>query len=241
MRTRFSSGFTLIEIVTTMAIIIILTSIVVGIAGYVQTKASRSRAETEKAMLIGAIENYKSDTGGYPQDTDPGTLYTDKLLPKQHFIPTSTEYQKASEFLYKELTGDKSKGDTGTGDPDGLPDPVSASDPTPKYQIYLKQFDPRILFAERNPDTKKITRVRGFQDPWGYYYGYSTAAMSEEKKFQDKLRTGQAGATRPTGENNPGYNISGPDFWCTGGSKPSSQPTSDKLKEQESAKWVKNW
>ncbi len=237
MRTRFSSAFTLIEIVTTMAIIIILTSIVVGIAGYVQNKASRSRAETEKAMLLGAVENYKSDTGGYPVDAS-SDLSSDKLRPKEHFIPTSTEYQKASQFLYKELTGDKS-GKTANTDPDGIPDMDATGNLV--YQIYLKQYDQRILLADRDADTKKITKVKGFQDPWGYYYGYSTAAMSEEKKFQDKLRTGQTGATRPTGSNNPGYNISGPDFWSTGGSKPASAPTDDKTKNQESAKWIKNW
>lgn len=240
MRTpRLSSAFTLIEVVTTMAIIIILTSIVVGIAGYVQNKASRSRAEVERSTLLGACENYKSDTGGYPVDSSSDTA-TDTLSPKQHFIPTATEYQKASVFLYKELTGDKVPSSGGGTDPDGVPD-TDPNTGAPLYPAYLKQYDPRILMSVRDPNTRKITKVTGFQDPWGYFYGYSTAAMSQEKKFQDQLRVGTAGAKRVTGSQNPGFNIAGPDFWSTGGSKPSSQPGSDKLKEQEQAKWVKNW
>jgi len=237
MRTRSSSAFTLIEVVTTMAIIIILTSIVFGIAGFVQHKSSVSRAESERAMILSAIENYKSDTGGYPVDAS-GDLATDTLSPKKHFIPNASEYQKASVFLYKELTGDKAPA-AGTGDPDGAPD-LDPATGNALYPAYLKGYDPRILMAERDTNTRKITKVRGLQDPWGYYYGYSTAGYTEEKKFQDKLKTGQT-ATRPTGDANPGYNIACPDFWSTGGSKPSTQPTVDKQKDQETAKWVKNW
>lgn len=235
MRKRLSSAFTLIEIVTTMAIIVILTSIVVGIAGYVQNKGARSRAQSEIAMLSSALENYKGDTGGYPQDTDK--LTTDTLSPKKHFTPTDTVYSDSSLFLYKELTGDKSK-INGTGDPDGVPDTDAAGNPTP---IYLKQYDPRIILADRDANTKKITKVKGFQDPWGYMYGYSTAAMAEEQKFQLKLKQGQANPTRSTGATNPGYNMSSPDMWSTAGNKPSPAPASDKLKDQETAKWVKNW
>jgi len=238
MRKRLSSAFTLIEVVTTMAIIIILTSIVIGVAGMVQKKASMARAEAEKALLLGAVENYKSETGGYPQDSANTPGVTDKLSPKLHFNPTAKEYQDASLFLYKELTGDRTAS-SGSGDPDGIPD-TDPSTGTPATS-YLKQYDPRILMVDRDTVTKKITKVKGFQDPWGYYYGYSTAAYAEEQKFQNKLRVGTAGATRVTGDANPGYNLSGPDFWSTGGSKPAAVPASAKLKDQEVAKWVKNW
>jgi len=239
MRTpRLSSAFTLIEVVTTMAIIIILTSIVVGIAGYVQNKASRSRAEVERSTILGACENYKSDTGGYPVDAS-ADVATDTLSPKKHFNPTATEYQKASVFLYKELTGDKVPASGGGTDPDGVPDTDTSGNPL--YPSYLKQYDPRILMTVRDANTRKITKVTGFQDPWGYFYAYSTAGMSEEKKFQDLLRVGTAGAKRSVGAQNPGFNIAGPDFWSTGGSKPLTAPVSDKQKEQEQAKWVKNW
>jgi prepilin-type N-terminal cleavage/methylation domain-containing protein len=169
MRTRFSSAFTLIELITVMAIIAILVSIVIGIAGHTQDDAARRRALAEITMLHSAIENYRADNGNYPQNAA-----TDLLNPKADFSAKAIAYENASLFLYEELTGDK--------DADGVPD-----DNTPAY---LKSYDPRILLADRDPASHRITRVYGFQDPWGNYYGYSTAHLAEELKYQAKLKAG---------------------------------------------------
>lgn len=232
MRTKSSSAFTLIEVITALAIIVILAGIVVSLAGYVNNKANRSRAKGEMAMLQAALENYKAETGGYPQDIQSSGSegVTDKLKPKIHFIPTAKEYEDSSLFLYKQLTGDK----TGTaGTPDGIPD-------TDEPQ-YLKQYDrKKILMVEMNTTTNTIKRVKGFQDPWGYYYGYSTAAARTEREFQKTLKTNSE-AARPTGDQMPGFNNSSFDLWTTAGAKPSSNPTNATLKTQEWAKWEKNW
>ena len=66
MKTRSSSAFTLIETVTAMAIILILTGLVISISGYVQKKGSQARAQGEIAMLGAASESYKADNGDYP-------------------------------------------------------------------------------------------------------------------------------------------------------------------------------
>lgn len=228
-----AAAFTLLEIVTTLSIIVILTSIVVGIAGHAQRKGATTRAANEMAMLSSALENYKSETGGYPQSSTG----TDVLSPKTHFNPTAPEYAAASLFLYQELTGDKS-GPGGTGPSDGVPDTDPAGNPAP---IYLKQYDPRILMAERDPATRRIVQVKGLQDPWGYSYGYSTAGMAAEQKFQQQLKTGAAGVTRPTGVDNPGFNSASPDLWSTTGGTPTPAPTVPAEKDRESARWVKNW
>lgn len=60
------AGFTLIEIMVVIVIIMILAGIVVAAAKYVQTRAARSRAEAEIAMMETALENYKNDNGVYP-------------------------------------------------------------------------------------------------------------------------------------------------------------------------------
>ena len=52
-----------------IAIITLLASLVVGTAKYAQTKAARSRAEAEIAMMELALEHYKSDNGVYPLST----------------------------------------------------------------------------------------------------------------------------------------------------------------------------
>jgi prepilin-type N-terminal cleavage/methylation domain-containing protein len=232
MRKKLSSAFTLIETITTMAIIVILAGIVVGLAGYVTKKSNLTRAQGEMSMLKAALENYKAETGGYPQEVigDDGEGVTDLLSPKRHFIPTSTEYSNSSQYLYKQLTGDK----TGTSNqPDGVPDDGEPS--------YLKQYDKnRILAVDKNSSTGAIIKVKGFQDPFGYYYGYSTAAARTERVFQSDFKKGNA-TSRKTGDDMPGYNTASYDLWCTAGSKPTTNPSSPALKERETAKWEKNW
>lgn len=65
-RFRFSRAFTLIELLTVMAIIAILAGLVLGTAGYVQKKAARDRANTEIRAMEAALESYKADNGIYP-------------------------------------------------------------------------------------------------------------------------------------------------------------------------------
>jgi len=230
MRTKFSSGFSLLELITVMAIIAILAGIVIGITGHTQDEASRRRAQVELMMFHGAIENYRSDTGTFPQ-----TAATDAIDPKVHFNPVSTEYAAASLALYQALTGDvTSPSDPGVSD--GVPEDGAAG--------YLKSYDPRILMADKDPVTRKIIRVHGFQDPWGYYYGYSTAHLAVEQRYQAALATGDlagAQAKRPSGDKNPGYNVPGPDMWSTAKNNPVTTPTTQAEKNQLTAKWVKDW
>lgn len=233
MRTK-NSAFTLIEMVVVMTIIMILSGLVVAIVGYVNRKSALTRTSSEIATLLNACQNYKADAGRFPQDTQvvtgndnkatftPGD--TDKLKPKEHLVPTRDEYTNAGKYLYQQLTGDKSL--------DGVPD-----DGEP---IYLRDYDPRMLKADRDVTTGKIIRVYCFWDPFGYPYGYSTAAMLEEQKYQAGLKEGSA-PTRLTGSALPGFNTTIFDLWSTAGSKPNPAPTTDALKEAEQAKWIKNW
>lgn len=71
-------GFTLVELLTVVAIIAILAGLILSTSGYIQKKAARSRAEAEIAAMEAALESYKADNGIYP-DTDavknPGALF----------------------------------------------------------------------------------------------------------------------------------------------------------------------
>ena len=233
MKTRSSStfAFTLIEIITAMAIIVILTGLVIQIFSS-RSGPGMSRAQGEISMLSTACESYMADFGRYPTDRIPDGIIpgvTDKLKPKDQFIPTASEYVQANIFLYKELTGDK----TGSGpDPDGKPE-----DGEPRY---LKEFDTKMLKSDRNA-SNQITKVKYFQDPWGYPYGYSTAAAREEMLYQQELKKSGNKAVRPPADSSSGFNSASFDLWSTGGSRPSSQPSSNEKKELEWAKWTKNW
>jgi len=226
MRTKPSAAFTLIEVVTAMAIILILTGLVIQLSGYVTMKGSKARAEGELRMLGAGCESFKAETGGYPQDVQtnftPGV--TDLLKPKEHFVPTASVYEDSNLFLYKALTGDK--------DANGQPDADE--------QRYLKEFDTKILKGDKSA-SNQITRVKYFQDPWGYPYGYSTAAALEELKYRNELKTKGPSASRPSADTMPGFNSTSYDLWSTAGSRPSSSPSDLNKKQLEWAKWVKNW
>ena len=234
-RMKFKSSsapaFTLIETVTAMAVVIVLTGLVISISGYVQKKGGQSRASGEIAMLIAAAESYKAENGQYPRDIEKtrADSKTDALSPKEHFIPTTELYEDASRYFYKELTGDKKGGVN--NNPDGIPDEGEAR--------YLREFDGRILKVNKDQNGK-ITEVKYLVDPFGYSYGYSTAAYAEEQAYLKKLRE-EGRASRSTGDSVPGFNVSSFDLWSTGGSKPSGEPSDNKKKDAEWAKWVKNW
>src|SRR5207245_10522777 len=97
---RVSAAFTLIELIVVTTVIIILTGLVLSTVGYVQKKGARAQSETEIAAMSAACESYKADNGIYP--TDAST--TEQLNSTTSFNPTN--YQSASLYLYKKLSGD---------------------------------------------------------------------------------------------------------------------------------------
>ena len=234
MRRSPTAAFTLIEMMTVIAVIVILTGLVLNIAGYANRKGALARAEGEIQMISSACESYKADNGNYPRDVpDSGSgSVTDLLSPKHDFSPVASVYTNASLFLYKELSGDKT-GASGAGLPDGVPD---ANEPR-----YFKELDMRILNTKKDATTKAIIQVNYIQDPFGFAYGYSTAAASIEQNFQRDLKLGTANPKRKTGDALRGFNTGSFDLWSTGGDNTTSSPGSDANKALKWAKWVKNW
>ena len=60
-----SAGFTLIELMTVIAIIAILAGIVIGVAGYATAKADRGRAIADMEKIKNVLEEYRVENGGY--------------------------------------------------------------------------------------------------------------------------------------------------------------------------------
>src|SRR5215475_11267947 len=71
---RRYNGFTLIELVLVVGIIIVLAGLVLSTVGYARKKGALARAETEIAAMSAAIENYKADNGVYPSNPDTNNL-----------------------------------------------------------------------------------------------------------------------------------------------------------------------
>ena len=145
------NGFTILELLIVISIIIVLAGLILATSGYVQKKGARSRAEAEIAAVSAALENYKADNGIYPTNGD-----TEILDPSMDVDPSTAlpnKYSKSSLYLYEQLSGD-SDGDRVVDQP----------------KSYLP-FKPNMLLPAP-PSTATILAMR---DPFGNSYGYSTA------------------------------------------------------------------
>ena len=90
-------GFTLIEILVVMAIIAVLASLVVYMAGQSSDKARRTRVETMKAQITAAIESYHSRHGFYPPDNP-----ADPAVNQLYYELTGTVFENGT---YKDIEG----------------------------------------------------------------------------------------------------------------------------------------
>lgn len=194
---RFLSrhAFTLIEMITVIAIIAILAGLVLSLTGLVQGKGNRAKAETEIRAVSGALESYKTDAGGYPQDGD-----TDTLDPRTMFSPTTNDYKEASLALYKALSGDENANGT--------------FETAETAKQYLPDFFKTSRLGGVKDASGNMTSVTFIKDPFGNSYGYSTAGLKAEQEFRVALATNPS-ATRPA--TLTGYNPTF-DLWSTGGS-----------------------
>jgi len=166
MKHPFKAGFTLIELLTVISVIAVLAGLILNVAGYVQKKGARSRAQSEIKAIESACENYKADNGTYPIDFNGSTsgLYTNALISSTssasvNYDPTSSAYQNACAVLYQAITGDGNTLLTG-----------SSTASTGKWASTGK------CYMELKPSQtgSNSSGTYYIQDPFGYSYGYST-------------------------------------------------------------------
>ena len=211
-------AFTLVEMLMVMLIIAIIASLIVSVASLANKKGTMSKAQAEITALATACESYKADNGTYPrlaktteQDTAGATSPID---PRTDGDPSQKNYQAASLFLYQQLSGDSQA----VGHPD--------AGVKPYFEFKIT------MLAGMTGGLKGNGKVLYLQDPFGFSYGYSTAANRAEEDFRAQA-TIKAGATRPTTP--VGFNSTF-DLWSTGGLN-----TTTGLTDQVRARWVKNW
>jgi len=211
------AAFTLIEMITVIAIIAILAGLVLAINGVVQKKSATARADAEIRQLSSALESYKTDNGGYPQDL----AKTDSLDARKTADATDTsatgKLAQSSLYLYESLSGDTD----GNGTIDST---ETAKNYAPDF------FKPSRLGGIKDPNTGKVSPVQYIMDPFGNPYGYSTAGLLLEQEFRANLAT-NASATRPAqnSKGTQGYNPTF-DLWSCAGDTAGL-----------TAKWIKNW
>lgn len=224
-------GFTLIELLAVMAIIVLLASLILGIATHANYKGSIARAQTEIHALSSAIENYKIDNGTYPRAVSSnGTQsVTDIINPQTDFDPAvGSAYKDSSHYLYEALSGFQ---------PDSSMKPGTLS-PTKNYFTFqptqLEIYSNAGSDTVKNPNSPYMYIV----DPFGLSYGYSTAYVAQAA-LADSQNPGSTPA--PGYGYNPTY-----DLWCTAGYSRAgkSLPTNNGNASPAavySSLWLKNW
>lgn len=71
-RRRHQAGFTLMELLVVITIIVILASLTMGGLGYMQRNQAVQKCKAQIAMLGTGLEEYKLDFGRYPVANDTG-------------------------------------------------------------------------------------------------------------------------------------------------------------------------
>lgn len=74
---RKSSAFTLVELITVIAIIAILLSLIVGVGSGARKRARINQAKVEIAALETAVHAYKTDMGNFPIDASGASVNVD--------------------------------------------------------------------------------------------------------------------------------------------------------------------
>jgi len=78
--TETRRGFTLMELVVVMAIIVVLAALTVGILITVQTKQNITKTKVQIALLENGLADYHFDHRAYPANADPEGRQGDEVL-----------------------------------------------------------------------------------------------------------------------------------------------------------------
>ena len=214
------AAFTLIDLQTVIAIILVLAGLLLHVAGGANTKASLARAQAEIQAMSTGLESYKSDNGTYPRYwTVDASVTSDALNAQTDTDPTNSKYKDSGKVLYQALSG------------------ASFKAGGPAFTKGYMQFKPGQLYTAGLSTTEMSTATRDtyIVDPFGIPYGYSTANLLA----QDTANTSATpGATpNPASGYNPTF-----DLWSTGGYGASGKPYPTGITSTAySTLWVKNW
>ncbi len=75
MKSKRRNGFTLVELLTVIAIIALLAGLILGLAGNAQKTAAKKRAESEITQLESSVTDYRTEFGQVPPTRDALVTY----------------------------------------------------------------------------------------------------------------------------------------------------------------------
>lgn len=150
-------GFTLVEVLVTLSVIVILVSIFFGIQRGVYSAQSQAKARAEMAVIASALEAFKSRYGDYPWTDDDGSD-----------INTSTKNALWQAFLFEVLTGELYLGRNSDNEPEMI-----RGDRRPLTDVGALTVQP--------PNSTTGTIV----DPWGNRYMYYYRTDIDDNSWQN--------------------------------------------------------
>ena len=155
-------AFTLIELLTVISIIAILSAISLNVVKGVKERAAVSQSKAELASLSQALEMYKLQYGDYPQTGSAANSAAAKDASGEPIAPSATD---GPGILFNALTGKRG--------------PLPA-----ETKIAGKAYVDLARLAVQSPTTMPAaganTVANAFVDPWGnrYLYYYKTGTSS---------------------------------------------------------------
>jgi len=173
-----AAGFTLIELIIVITIIVMLAGLIVGAFGFVRDKQARDQAQLQIALLSRAIQEYELDMGAMPgQAVNTNDGFTD-IYGGIEATGSEGDY---SEVLYTALFYEGYEFST---NPDRLDNRnIKAT------TIYLSELDPNNnrqgwlnpTTGEDPPEELKIL------DPWGNNYLYRVGRLANGDLNSDAM------------------------------------------------------
>lgn len=175
------SGFSLIELMAVVTIIIILAGLVVGGMGFVNERQAKEKAKVQIQLLSKAIEEYKLDMGSYPG--------TSAAFGGAAATGQGGDY---SQVLYTALFYEGYQYTSQTNPP---------SNWTRATKIYLPELDPRNNKQGWVTSTTGTTPTANLKvvDPWGNNYLYRTGTGAQNPDFDlwSKGKDGNTNTSNP--------------------------------------------
>lgn len=155
---RNRAGFSLIELMAVITIIVILAGLVVGGMGFVSDRQAKEKARVQIALLSKAIEEYKLDMGAYPGTTSAqgGASATGSGGDYSQVLYTALFYE-GYDYAKK-------------GQPESWPNKAT--------KIYLPELDP--TSTKQGWVTTSTTPGANLKivDPWAANYLYRVGTLS---------------------------------------------------------------
>ncbi|BCU75717.1 type II secretion system protein [Luteolibacter sp. LG18] len=115
-------GFTLVEMLAVISIIVILAALVVGGMKFAKDKQDREKARIQVALLSKAIEEYKADNGSFPASTNASGEGETKNLRQLLYLDGKND-EKKKIYLPELEESSRQNWITGTGDSATITDP----------------------------------------------------------------------------------------------------------------------